>query len=79
MASADPMSLSTIERRDYVRRAEVMRRVVESLCSGNTSSDGLPAAIVARILRHLAVKGLARASGRVDATPLLMTPADTIR
>ena len=80
MASADPTSLSTIERRDYVRRAEVMRRVVESLCSGNISSDGLPAAIVARILRHLALKGMARLEGDVwIPTPLLTNPSHNVR
>ena len=80
MASANPTSPPTIERRDYVRRAEVMRRVVESLCSGNTSSGGLPTAVVTRILRHLALKGMARLVGDVwIPTPLLTTPSNNVR
>jgi hypothetical protein len=74
MATAIPISPSTLERRDFVKRAEVMHRVVESLCSGDTANNGLPADIVTRILRHLALKGMARLVGDVwSPTPLLTT------
>jgi hypothetical protein len=43
-------------------------------------SDALPAVIVARILRHLALKGMARLVGDVwIPTPLLTTPSDNVR
>ena len=71
------------ERRNYGRRAETMRRVVERLM--RESSGVLPASIAddvlheaaaARILKRLACRGFARIlEGKWVPTPVLLTPS----
>lgn len=75
------------ERRNYGRRAQAMRRVVDRLVrdrSGvlpaSVADDVLQEAAAARILKRLASRGFARIrEGKWMPTPLLLTPCPLLR
>jgi hypothetical protein len=75
------------ERRNYGRRAESMRRVVERLLSDSSgvlpasiADDVLHEAAAGRILKRLAIRGFARImAGKWVPTPVLLTPGPLLR
>jgi hypothetical protein len=70
------------ERRNYARRIRTLHRALTALTTGNGLAQGNPkeAEAIVRIIKRLAVKGLARLTGGTwaPAQPLI-TPATLVR
>jgi hypothetical protein len=67
------------DRRNYASRGDATRLVVEGLITGEYRWDLLQAPAVERILRRLAIRGLARTtSGGWVPSPPLQCPASII-